>query len=159
MNAEDLITQLQLTPHPEGGYYRETFRSDNHIVLGSGQQRHTCTAIYYLLKDADKSHFHRLSSDEIWLFHLGEPLEILLITESGLLERRLLGNNLDQQQSLQVVIPAHHWFAARLLRPQGYGLVSCIVAPGFDFTDFELADKSTLLSAYPHLRAEIEDLT
>lgn len=81
MTAETIIEKLQLSRHPEGGFYRETYRSEKVITLEDGRARNTGTAIFYLLKDTDKSHFHKISSDELWLFHLGEPLEIFMITQ------------------------------------------------------------------------------
>lgn len=159
MNPEEIIANLNLQPHPEGGYYRETYRAEEEIALADGKKRNTSTGIYYLLKDGDKSHLHRLSSDEIWLFHQGEPLEIVMIHEDGRYEIETLGNQLEQNEIPQVVIKANVWFGARLKSGKGYALVSCIVAPGFDFEDFEMGKKEELLREFPHLRKEIEEMS
>lgn len=158
MTAEEIITKLNMLPHPEGGYYRESYRGEQEIAVADGKKRNTATAIYYLLKDKDKSHLHRLCSDEIWLFHQGEPLEIVTISEEGKYEMVTLGNRLDQHEVPQVAIKANAWFGARVKDGKGYALVSCMVAPGFDFEDFELGKKEELQRAFPHLRKEIEEM-
>ncbi|HQQ96844.1 MAG TPA: cupin domain-containing protein [Cyclobacteriaceae bacterium] len=158
MSASTIIEQLHLKPHPEGGYYRETFRATDTVRNAGGNLRAAGTAIYYLLEDHDVSHFHRLSADELWFFHEGAPLEILTLQGGGV-HTICLGNNLSDGQAFQAVIPASTWFAARLKGGKGYSLVSCTVAPGFDFADFELATRSKLLHAYPHLKEVIAAFT
>lgn len=158
MTTEYLIEKLNLSRHPEGGYYRETFRSENQVTLENGTARNTATLIYYLLKDADKSHFHKISFDEIWLFHQGEPIEIFIITMDGHLETKTLGNRIELGESPQVIIPAHQWFAAKLKNEKGFALASCLVSPGFDFKDFELGKKEDLIKAFPGIKADIEKL-
>src|SRR5690554_2722133 len=96
MNATQIIQQLGLTPHPEGGFYRETYRHDGIVALENEKIRNTSTAIYYLLQNSDKSHFHRLGSDELWFFHQGNPLEIYMITDDGQLQVKVLGNSLER---------------------------------------------------------------
>jgi len=155
VNTKEIIQQLQLVPHPEGGFFRETYRSSETLITSGGKTRNVSTAIYYLLENEDKSHFHRIQSDEIWHFHQKDPLEIFII-EQGKLIVKTLGNNLAQGEVPQVVVPAGRWFAARVKNASGYSLVSCTVAPGFDFTDFELAKKENLLSQFPHLNDIIE---
>jgi len=155
VNTKEIIQQLQLVPHPEGGYFKETYRSAETLITPEGKSRNISTAIYYLLENEDKSHFHRIQSDEIWHFHQKDPLEIFII-EQGKLIVKTLGNNLAQGEVPQVVVPAGRWFAARVKNASGYSLVSCTVAPGFDFTDFELAKKENLLSQFPHLNDIIE---
>ncbi|MBX3240080.1 MAG: cupin domain-containing protein [Chitinophagaceae bacterium] len=159
MTAETIIEKLNLTRHPEGGFYRETYRGEKSITLDNGKVRNTGTAVYYLLKDTDKSHFHKVSSDELWLFHQGEPLEIFMITNDGKLETKTLGNRLDLNEEPQVIITANVWFAARLKNEKGFALVSCIVAPGFDFDDYELGNKNELIKAFPNIKTEIEKLS
>lgn len=156
MTAATIIEQLKLVKHPEGGFYRETYRSEQIITLDNGKQRSTGTVIYYLLNDTDKSHFHRISADELWLFHQGAALELLMITEDGGLEIKTLGNRTDLQESPQIMIKAHTWFAARVKNESGYALVSCMVTPGFDFEDFELGNKDELFRLYPGIKTEIE---
>lgn len=158
MTAETIIEKLNLTRHPEGGFYKETYRAEKSITLDAGNVRNTGTAIYYLLKDADKSHFHRVASDELWFFHQGEPLEIVMITNDGKIETKILGNRLDLNEEPQVLVKANIWFAARVKNGKGYALVSCTVSPGFDFSDFELANKNELMQLFPNIQAEIEEL-
>jgi len=158
MTAETIIEKLNLTRHPEGGFYRETYRAEKSVTLDNGKVRNTGTAIYYLLKGADKSHFHKVGSDELWLFHQGEPLELLMITGDGNIETKILGNRLDLDEEPQIIIPANVWFAARIKEEKGFTLVSCIVAPGFEFEDFELADKNELIRSFPNIKDEIEEL-
>ena len=157
MSVKNLIDKLQLQPHPEGGYYKETYRCDQRIGTEAGE-RNVSTAIYYLLENDDKSHFHRIRSDELWFFHLGEPLEIVFIRE-GVLESVILGNDLGKGQLPQAIIPANSWFASHIKNEKGFTLVSCTVAPGFDFKDFEMAKRETLIQEYPQLKEVIENFT
>lgn len=158
MTARDLIRILKLESHPEGGFYKETYRSKNQITIEGGKNRNLSTAIYYLLQNEEKSHFHRIKSDELWFFHQGQTLEIVLIRE-GNLETILLGNTTDQQELPQVLIPANTWFAAKVKESEGYALVSCTVAPGFDFSDFEMAIRKNMIAEYPGLKEVIEEYT
>jgi predicted cupin superfamily sugar epimerase len=158
MIAEQIIKNLKLLPHPEGGYYKEMYRSKQKVNLDSGKSRNVSTSIYYLLENEDKSRFHRIESDELWFFHQGNPLEIVSI-QNGLLIKTILGNNFENGEVLQAVIPAHTWFASRVKNNIGYALVSCTVAPGFDFDDFELANKEELLKDFPDLIEYIEQFT
>jgi uncharacterized protein len=159
MTAEKIIEKLNLVTHPEGGFYRETYRAEKLITLDDGRIRNAGTSIYYLLKDADKSHFHKVSSDELWLFHLGQPLEIVVITVDENIETKILGNRLDMGEEPQVIIKANTWFAARVKDEKGFALVTCTVAPGFDFDDFELGNKNKLIKLFPNLKTEIEKLS
>ncbi|MEN6456062.1 MAG: cupin domain-containing protein [Prolixibacteraceae bacterium] len=158
MNTNEIIQHLQLLPHPEGGYYRETYRSTETLTTSEGKSRNISTAIYYLLENDDKSHFHRIRSDEIWHFHQKDPLEIFMISQEEMVVKTL-GNNFALGEVPQVVVPAGRWFAARVKNSSGYSLVSCTVAPGFDFTDFELATKENLIREFPHLKETIEIFT
>ena len=158
MSAQPIIHQLQLLPHPEGGYYRETYRAAPTLATAAGQTRNVSTAIYYLLENEDKSHFHRIKSDELWFFHQGQPLEIVLLPD-GQLSRIVLGNDLAAGAVPQAVIPANTWFAAHLPQGTGYALVSCTVAPGFDFLDFELAERAALTREFPHLAEVVTQFT
>lgn len=159
MNAQDLIRHLQLLPHPEGGYYRETYRAAQQLTTPENQPRSVSTAIYFLLEGHNKSHFHRIKSDELWFFHQGQPLEIVLIRAGGPPETILLGHDFAQGAVPQAVIPAGTWFAARVRHETGFGLVSCTVAPGFDFADFELAERAALTREFPQLRELIAEFT
>jgi predicted cupin superfamily sugar epimerase len=155
MNTNQIIQHLQLLPHPEGGFFRETYRCAETLVTSEGKTRNISTAIYYLLENENKSHFHRIRSDEIWHFHQKDPLEIFMI-DQGELTMKTLGNNFALGEIPQVVVPAGRWFAARVKNSSGYALVSCTVAPGFDFTDFELATKENLIREFPHLEEIIK---
>ncbi|MDO9255299.1 MAG: cupin domain-containing protein [Bacteroidales bacterium] len=158
MNVKELILKLQLKVHPEGGYYRETYRSAGTVTADSGMVRNTSTAIYYLLENEDKSHFHRIQSDELWFFHQGQPLEICVILGDQLFIIHL-GNEIDKGEVPQAIIPANCWFASSVKNAVGYSLVSCTVSPGFDFSDFELAGRENMIQQYPHLKNIIEKYT
>jgi len=137
--ASTLITQLDLRPHPEGGYYRELFRSPGSVVPDDGRGvRSALTTIYFLLADGGWSRWHRVASDEVWHYYEGDPLE-LLIADPGFskVTRRVLGPVDDEVRPVQVVA-ANQWQAAR---PMGsYTLVGCTVGPGFEFADFQMVD-------------------
>jgi predicted cupin superfamily sugar epimerase len=161
--AEYWINQLQLLPHPEGGFYKETYRSKENIKLSGMPSRFTAarsfsTAIYFLLRSQDKSLFHRIKSDELWHFHSGSVLHIYVLNNTGI-DILKLGTDLENGESLQVTVPANCWFAAKVNSPDTYVLSSCTVAPGFDFNDFELADRKTLLREFSGLHDIITDLT
>lgn len=158
MVAESIIRHLNMTPHPEGGYYKETYRSTSLTVNSEGNSRNQSTAIYFLLENQNKSHFHRIKSDELWFFHQGEPLEILSI-ENGILKRTILGNDFSVGQQAQAMIPANTWFGSRLQQGKGFSLVSCTVSPGFDFQDFEMAKKENLILEFPDLKEIIDEMT
>ena len=158
MKAKQLIETLQLLPHPEGGWYRETYRSAETLVNKNGAKRNVCTAIYFLLEGKDKSHFHRIESDETWFFHSGEALEIVMI-ESDNLRKVLLGNDILKGEIPQFTIAAKTWFAAKIKSETGYSLVSCTVAPGFDFADFELAERAKLSNEFSELKNVIREFT
>jgi predicted cupin superfamily sugar epimerase len=157
MKSKEIIEKLQLLPHPEGGFYKETYRSAADISI-DGNVRQMCTSIYYLLEDDNRSHFHRIKSDELWFFHLGEPLEIITLN-NGRVETILLGSALAKGELLQAVIPAGTWFGSRIKSQKGFVLVSCTVAPGFEFADFELAKREYLLKQYPHCQQLVKELT
>ncbi len=157
------IDKLTLTAHPEGGFFKETYRSDESIPDTAlparfGGTRNFSTAIYFLLRSQDRSMFHKIKSDELWHFHAGSSLNIYVLTDSGLAIHRL-GPDPDEGDSLQVVIPANCWFGAKVIQPDSYTLAGCTVAPGFDFQDFEIAERDLLLKAYPDHKAIIELLT
>lgn len=132
LTASDIISRLGLQPHPEGGHYRETFRDARTIEDG----RAASTAIYFLLARGERSHWHRVDAVEIWLYHTGDPLNLHIADGSG--ERTIqLGVNLAAGEQPQAIVPAHAWQAAE--STGDWTLVSCTVAPGFDFKTFELA--------------------
>ncbi|MDN5285013.1 MAG: hypothetical protein JWR38_1287 [Mucilaginibacter sp.] len=142
------IKHLNLQPHPEGGYYKEVFRSEQEISRKSSADfKQACTSIYYLLEGADYSGFHRLASDEIWYFHKGAPLNIHVIDVHGSYFKHELSDS--GNGNLSVAILAGSWFAAEIPAKNGFTLVSCAVAPGFDFNEFEMAKRNELVSQYP----------
>lgn len=158
--AVSVIEALDLRPHPEGGYYRETYRTDRIIpasVLSPDypSARHVCTAIYYLLTAEDISRWHRVSSDEMWHFYAGDAFELACLSPDGKLECAELGNGIAAGMCPQIVIPANSWQSARLKPGGEWGLVGCTVAPGFDFADFEMANIVSLCEQYPQHAAAI----
>ena len=172
-----MAASLGLQPHPEGGYYLETYRSELTLSTPRGE-RHASTAIVFLVTEDSPSKLHRLSSDELWVFQGGLPLELLTLSPDGELETRVLGDLEEivrsrdhgvsptgefpvglpagsDQWLLQALVPAGSWQGARLAGgphlPADYAwsLVSCVVTPGFDFADFEMGERDALLAAYP----------
>jgi predicted cupin superfamily sugar epimerase len=147
-NASYWIEHLKLQRHPEGGYYKEVFRSQQQVLRpDDNKTKQACTSIYYLLEGKDFSGFHRLASDEIWYFHKGSPLIIHAINENGLHSAFELSDNISG--NLSIVITAGIWFAAEIPSGDGFTLTSCAVAPGFDFSEFEMAKKEELIKIYP----------
>ena len=154
-SQEQIIETLGLLPHPEGGFYKETYRSE--LTL-EGQERNLLTSIYFLLTSENVSKFHRIKSDELWYFHAGSPLIVHTLCERGH-QQHHLGLDLSKGQQPFLWIPKNTIFGSTVLENDGFSLVSCAVAPGFDFRDFELFDRQTLLEAYPEYREIVERLT
>jgi uncharacterized protein len=153
------VGRLGLLKHPEGGYYRESYRSAESIPPQGlparfGGARAFSTAIYFLLSGDEISGLHRIKSDEVWHFYAGSPLTIHVIDQSGKYTQIKLGDD-----CFQAVVHAGCWFGATVGEPQSYALVGCTVAPGFDFADFEMARRADLLARYPQHRAIVERLT
>lgn len=162
--AEYWREQLQLQPHVEGGAFRETYRSSwvlhkSTLPPGMKGNRNAATCIYFLLEAGQFSAFHRIMADEIWHFYDGEPLSIYEIGSDGRLTVHKLGRNLHLGEQLQVVVTAGNWFASRMDTDAGFALVGCSVAPGFDFEDFELAQRKKLQALYPQHKELIFALT
>lgn len=154
------IEKLELQPHPEGGFYKETYRSESTTLVGEeGKQRNYSTAIYFLLLEDKFSAFHRIQSDELWHFYAGSPIHIYVIDNQGYLQTICLGSHPGKGEQFQAFVPAHCWFASRMAQSQTYALVGCTVAPGFDFQDFEMAKRTTLLRQYPQHAQIITALT
>ena len=159
----DLIAQYNLLPHPEGGYYKETYRSN--LVLKQQSlpnafdgDRSSSTAIYFLLEKGNFSAFHRIKSDECWHFYAGQTLLIYVIDKTGQLEIIKLGNNVLAGEVFQAVVPADCWFASEPAPHSDFCFVGCTVSPGFDFHDFELANADDLTKNYPEQQSLIERL-
>lgn len=165
--ADFWIEHLQLLAHPEGGFYRETYRSPESFDFGyrvyGGSTRNIATAIYYLLRTCDRSRLHRIHSDELWFHHAGLPLEVHMFPPTGEPLQFTLGSDPLKDEVLQGCVPAECWFGAchnpDLLLSEGYSLVSCVVAPGFDFRDFSFAEKEHLLASWPEYGDLIGRLT
>lgn len=162
--AKEVVDRLQLQPHPEGGYFREMYRSKEQVSGDSlplrfgGGERSLSTAIYFMLEKGCFSAFHRIQSDELWHHYEGVGLEISVIHDNGRLEMLLLGKDYSNGQLPLQVVPAGCWFASRVIG-NGFALVGCTVAPGFSFGDFELADRDELIASYPQHRSLIVELT
>ncbi len=163
-NARYWIEKLRLDPHPEGGYFRQTYRSEVVIArealpAGFSGARAVSTAIYFLLEGEGFSAFHRLRSDEVWHFYAGEPLLVQVIDPEGNYSRILLGSDPGAGQVLQAVVRAGCWFASHVADWKSFAVAGCTVAPGFEFEDFELGKREELVARYPQHRELIERLT
>jgi predicted cupin superfamily sugar epimerase len=137
MTAEQLIEALGLAPHPEGGWYRETWRAD----AGEGE-RAAASAVLYVIEPGQRSHWNRVDAHEIWLWHGGDPVDIsIAASEAGPVRTVRLGGRVTEGEQPQAIIPAGHWQSAVPADGgAGYALISCIVAPAFEFSGFELAE-------------------
>ncbi|HZQ96634.1 MAG TPA: cupin domain-containing protein [Candidatus Sulfotelmatobacter sp.] len=158
------IEKLGLERHPEGGYYRQTYRAQDTIArealpLRYSGARAAATGIYFLLREGEFSAFHRLRSDEMWHFYQGSPLLVHVIEPAGEYWTIRLGSEAEKGEVFQAVVKAGCWFGSELVDPDSYALVGCTVAPGFDFEDFELGKRLELVRAYPRHRRLIERLT
>ena len=148
-NLQHLIKKLQLDPHPEGGFYKRIYESSETIETAQGH-RHLTTSIYYLLEKGDFSAWHRIKSDELWYFHEGAELQIHVLLNTGSLKTEILS-----AENPFVMVPANTWFCSELkesAQEQSFCLVSCVVTPGFDFEDFEMAHAEDLVAIYPQHR-------
>jgi predicted cupin superfamily sugar epimerase len=165
MTADGWISRLQLERHPEGGWFRQVYRSADALAGEAlparfgGVSHPASTAIYFLLRGSDFSALHRLKADEVWHFYDGSPLTLHAIAPDGALSHLTLGGG--ETARFQAVVPAGHWFGATVddRSPDAFALVGCTVAPGFIFDDFELADRARLIAQYPRHRVLIERLT
>ena len=158
VTADQLIQQLGLKPHPEGGFYRESYRSVGSIP-GLNPPRPYSTAIYYLLVPGVVSKMHRLAFDEIFHFYLGDPVTWVLLKPDGKMEKITLGSLLEQGYQLQMVVPAGTWFGGSLNEGGNFGLMGTTMAPAFEFSDFTLGKREELLAKFPQAKAEIMRLT
>lgn len=152
--AQEYIEQLNLLPHPEGGYYKETYRSSAEVG-----NRNLMTAIYFLITSENISRFHRIKSDEIWFFHDGSPLSVHTLSKEKGHKIQKVGLNLERGESPQLLVPANTIFGSSLDEPNAFSLVSCTVAPGFDFADFELFETDFLIAQFPGNEAVIRRMS
>jgi predicted cupin superfamily sugar epimerase len=163
-DARYWIDRLGLVRHPEGGYYRETYRAREsiarrHLPERFNGDRSFSTAIYFLLTGNEASVFHRIKQDEVWHFYEGSTITIHVIDARGGYSATKVGRAVERGESLQAVVPAGCLFGASVDDPESYALVGCTVAPGFDFDDFERPRREELLTRFPQHRAIIEKLT
>ena len=163
IKIEQLIKQFDLQPHPEGGWYKQTYKS-NELVPASAlpgrfnADRVFSTAIYFLLEKGNFSAFHKIKSDECWHFYAGDPLQVFVIDQTDDLKIITLGNDVNKGEIFQYVVHATCWFASRPAPGSEYSLVGCTVAPGFEFEDLELADEKSLSALYPQYKSIIKEL-
>lgn len=159
---EQLIKAFSLLPHPEGGYYKETYRSAEVIETTSEEfpnQRNYSTAIYFLIEKDNFSALHRIKSDELWHFYEGDALEVIEIDLKGNLMRTHVGRDLQKDQTYQYMVKAGHWFGSRVVKEGNFSFVGCTVAPGFDFKDFEMAKRDELCKLFPQHSSVIQEMT
>lgn len=164
LTHQNIISDLELQKHPEGGYYKEVYRSEGIISKNSWGDdfegnRNYCTSIYFLLTGEEFSAFHKIKSDELWYFHAGSAIEIFIINLNSELRTLKLGQNFEKGEQFQGFVPANCWFASRVIDKESYALVSCSVSPGFDFADFELGKRDELVKQFPQHQQIITDLT
>lgn len=161
-DANYWIKQLKLQPHPEGGHYTETYKSQiyssNSELNNCVTNKHCSSLIYFLLKDNEYSAFHKLNSDEVWIYNSGGSVNIYIIDSSGKLTIEKFGSNIENGDNLQVFIPANSWFAAELINKTDYSLMSCLVSPGFEWNDFELGKSVMLELKFPKYKTLFEKL-
>ena len=153
-----------MSPHPEGGFFVETYRSVHILPTASlppayDAPRSIATAIYFLLESGDFSAFHRLRGDEMWHHYAGSPMTIHIISTDGTLARARLGSDPDEGRSPQALVPAGSWFAVSVDDPSSFALAGCTTAPGFAFADLELGTREGLLGSFPQHREWIERFT
>jgi len=164
MTAEDWIGLLELRPHPEGGHFREVYRSTEQIAAAClperfGGPRCFSTAIYYLLRSGEFSAFHTVQQDEVWHHYDGSSLTIHIVLPTGDYRRQRIGKSNDPDVSPLAVVPGGLLFAASVDDPAGFTLAGCTVAPGFDFADFHMPARAELVARHPHHARLIEQYT
>jgi predicted cupin superfamily sugar epimerase len=160
----EIAKQLGLQPHPEGGYYKEVYRSAGVIpqaAMGSvfNGDRNYATGIYFMLVGGNFSAFHRIKSDELWHFYDGDACTVYVIHLNGEIEAMRLGRDIANGEVYQAVVPAGAWFASECVNPNGFSLTGCTVSPGFDFADFEMAERDNLINHFPEHADVITKLT
>ena len=164
MTVETLVKELDLLPHPEGGFYKETYRSEGKITQSYLSpnfkgDRNMATGIYFLIEKNNFSALHKIKSDETWHFYYGDALEVIEINEQGHLTITKIGSNLSNGETFQYTVKANTWFGSRVSEGGHFSLVGCTVYPGFDFNDFELANRDVLINLFPKHENIITELT
>lgn len=162
--VQEIIKILDLQPHPEGGYFKETYRSKGEIntdLLDENYngKRNYSTCIYFLLTSDNFSAFHKINQDEIWHFYEGSSIILHTLSEEGKHQKFLIGNSLNDHERPQLIVPGNHWFAAKIKDKNSYALVGCTVSPGFDFNDFVLPTRKELTSKFPSYKKLITEFT
>jgi uncharacterized protein len=153
-NAEYYIKNLEMLPHVEGGYFKESFLSEEKVR----ENKNLWSSIYFLLRTGEVSNFHRLKSDELWYYHDGEALTIYMISPGGELITKQLGINIEKGEVPQALVPKGYIFGSAM-NNEGFSLVGCMVAPAFEYEDFELFEREYLLNLYPKHKDIIIKLT
>ncbi len=164
MTAQNIINKLELQEHPEGGYFKETYRSpgvipNNVLSTNFKGDRNESTAIYFLLTSEKFSAFHKINQDEAWHFYKGAPLKLHIISKEGNYSFIMIGNDLENGEVPQYIVKGGDWFAAEVLQKDAYTLVGCTVAPGFDFADFVLPKREEMINLFPTHKEIITKLT
>lgn len=163
-DAKEIIDKLNLLPHPEGGFFKETFRSkgsisQNELSNGYSGPRNYSTAIYFLLTSDSFSAFHRIKQDEFWHYYDGAPINVHVIDSDGKYSCTVVGKDLNSGQIPQFVVEGGSWFASEVHGNGDFSLVGCTVSPGFDFDDFEMAERDSLILEFPEFTDIIHKLT
>jgi len=165
MNTADFyIEKLKLIPHPEGGYFREVYRSEESIYQEALPKRYSgnrsfSTSIYFLLKGEQISHLHKLKSDEAWHFYDGSSIRLIIINGDRKLSEIILGREIEKGELLQYIINKSQWFCAEVVDKKSFSLIGCTVSPGFDFSDFELGKRESLVKLFPECKGLIYKFT
>lgn len=155
----ELVAAYGLEPHPEGGFFKETYRSGEQMTTRGGASRPVSTGILFLLPEGQKSLLHRIKSDELWHFHLGGALRLTQISPEGKVSEFILGPDFSKGHLLQHAVPARYWFGAQPEPGSGFCFMGCTVAPGFDFADFDLGARAALLARFPNAQDTVLRLT
>lgn len=164
MNCNEIIKNLDLTAHPEGGYYKENYRSEglinaSNLWQGAKGNRNYSTGIYFLLEKNQFSAFHKIKQDEMWHYYMGSTLLLHTIDSNEKYEIIKIGKNIEKGEILQYVVPANTWFASEVMNKNDFILCGCTVSPGFDFKDFEMPSRKELISLFPKHSEAINSLT
>lgn len=163
-SIKSILDHFELEPHPEGGYFKETYRSSEfikeaHLSSKFKGNRNFSTSIYFLLTSDSFSAFHKINQDEIWHFYKGSSLSLHIISPKGILSTIMIGSDIAKGETPQYVVPAGHYFAAKVNNTSSYAFVGCTVSPGFDFRDFDLPKRITLIEKFPQHSEIITQLT
>ena len=164
MNPKEIINHFNLQEHPEGGYFKEVYRSKEIVSAENlpdyfNGDRNYCTSIYFLLISDKFSAFHKINQDEIWHFYQGSTLKLHLISPEGTYSFVKIGNDFNNDEVFQFTVPAHYYFAAEVLAKDSFSFVGCTVSPGFDFNDFVLPSRKELSTEFPKHSEIIKQLT